>query len=168
MFDRVKAHVTLVRIISLLLLSPCVTFAEEVSGEGHAGTGEEQHWHRNWAAGFVGVTSEQRREDGLALGIEYARRLNKKISLGALAERTLGDLDFWVVAVPFGYSLGQWKFYAGPGVEIPDVGDNELLVRVGVEYVFEVGELEIAPQLDIDFVDGDEALVLGVTIGKSF
>ena len=102
------------------------------------------------------------------LGVEYARRFSESFSIAALAERTFGDLDFWVVAVPFGYSLGQWKFFAGPGVEILDDGNNELLVRVGGEYIFEVGEWEVAPQLSIDFVDGDNALVLGVAIGKSF
>jgi len=31
---------------------------------------------------------------------------------------------------------------------------------------FEVGRFEIAPQLDVDFVDGDQVLVFGVTIGR--
>jgi hypothetical protein len=42
------------------------------------------------------------------------------------------------------------------------------LLRFGVEYGFEVGKFEIAPQIDYDFVDGDNAVVVGVTLGWGF
>lgn len=153
----------------ILVALPAAGFGNEPSEpEGSAGETSEHEFHRNWLAGFVGVTSEQRRDKGVALGVEYARRFTQSFSVGALAERTLGELDFWVFAMPFGYHAGPWKFYAGPGIESPDDGENEFLIRVGGEYTFEVNAWEIAPQLDIDFVDGDEALVFGVTVGKSF
>lgn len=124
-------------------------------------------FHRNFLAGFIGVTHEDRRDNGLALGIEYERRLNKSFGIGLLAEYTIGDLDFWVYAVPFAYHTGRWKLYIAPGIEDGE-GGTESLVRLGAEYAFEVGEWEISPQLDVDFVDGEEVLVLGVVIGKGF
>jgi hypothetical protein len=57
--------------------------------------------------------------------------------------------------------------YIAPGVEDGEHG-TESLLRLGVEYAFEVGAVEIAPQLAVDFVDGEEVLVLGVVIGKAF
>jgi len=124
-------------------------------------------FHQNLLALFIGVTHEGRRDNGLALGIEYERRLNESFGVGIVAEHTFGDLDFWVYAVPFAYHTGRWKFYIAPGVEEGDHG-NESLVRLGGEYAYEVGAWEISPQLDVDFVGGDQTLVLGVTFGKGF
>jgi len=164
-------------VICLVVLSLCsgapVVYAdsddnrsEHESASGHEA---EHDFHRNWAAIFVGMTGENRRDNGIALGIEYARHLNPNFAIGAIVERTFGDLDLWVFAVPFAYRTGPWKVYIAPGVEDADSAeDMEFLVRLGGEYAFEVGKWEIAPQLDVDFVDGDQALVLGVTIGKSY
>ena len=127
--------------------------------------GEE--FHPNFVALFVGLTSEDRRETGLALGIEYEYRLNRAFGIGVLAEHTFGDIDTTVFAMPFAYHTGRWKAYVAPGIEDGDRG-SESLVRIGGEYAFEVGRWEVSPQLDIDFVDGDQVFVLGVTIGKGF
>lgn len=45
---------------------------------------------------------------------------------------------------------------------------SESLLRLGGEYAYEVGEWEISPQLDWDFVDGEQVWVLGVVFGKGF
>ena len=45
---------------------------------------------------------------------------------------------------------------------------SESLMRLGAEYAFEVGAIEVAPQLALDFVGGEKILVLGVVFGKSF
>ena len=116
---------------------------------------------------FIGITSESRRERGLALGVEYERRLSNSFGIGLLAEHTFGDLNFWVYAVPFAYHTGRWKLYVAPGIEDGDHG-SESLLRIGAEYGFEVGEWEISPQLDVDFIGGEEVWVLGVVFGKGF
>ncbi len=53
------------------------------------------------------------------------------------------------------------------GIEDSDHA-SESLIRVGGEYAFEVGAWEIAPQINVDFVDGEETVVAGVLIGKGF
>ena len=141
------------------LCGPLPALAEE--SEAH-----EEH-HKNLLALFVGMTSEDRRENGLALGIEYERRVSSRFGIGLLAEHTFGDIDANVYAVPFAYHTGRWKFYVAPGIEDSDAG-SESLVRIGGEYAFEVGSWEVSPQLDVDFVDGESVLVLGVTFGKGF
>jgi len=166
-------------VIYLVILSFCsgapIVYADSDDDRSEhkpaSGHEAELDFHRNWAAIFVGFTSENRSDNGIALGIEYARHLDPNFAIGAIAEHTFGDLDFWVFAVPFAYRTGPWKIYIAPGVEVEDLdfgGGSEFLVRLGSEYAFEVGEWEIAPQLDIDFVSGDQVLVLGVTIGKSY
>ena len=154
-------------VIAFLILLASPHAGAESAGE-HEGHGSEHAFHRNVVAACVGVTSEDCREKALTLGLEYERRFTPTFGLGVVAERAFGDLDFWVFAVPFAWHNGPWKLYAAPGVEDSDEHGSEFLFRVGVEYGFEVGNFEIAPQLDIDFVDGQEVLVLGVTIGKGY
>ena len=95
--------------------------------------------------------------------------MSASFGIGAELERVLGDLDFWVGVLPFAYHTGHWKLYAGPGFEREDGGGHtDGLVRVGVEYAFEVGEWEVSPTFDVDFVDGDTVLVGGVLFGFGF
>jgi hypothetical protein len=94
--------------------------------------------------------------------------LNEPFGIGVLAERTFGDADFWVYAVSFAYRVDRWKFYVAPGIEDSDDHGTESLVRLSAEYAFEVGSWELSPQLAIDFVDGEEVLIMGVVFGKGF
>ncbi len=139
--------------------------AAEPAGEATA----EEHFHRNWAAVFVGITGQTRRKKEPAIGLEYARHLTPEFSIGGIAEYTFGESDFLVLAIPFAYGPDPWKFYIAPGLEDADFkGSGEFLMRVGAEYAFEAGEWEIAPQLDVDFVDGEQVFILGVTLGRTF
>jgi hypothetical protein len=109
-------------------------------------------YHRNVVAFFTGLTHEGPRDNGVALGIEYERRINATFGIGALAEHTFGDIDAWVYAFPLAYHTGPWKLYVAPGVEDGEHG-SESLWRLGGEYGFEVGTWEIAPQIDVDLLD---------------
>ena len=149
----------------LLLASSSVNAQHE--GEHDAHTGEHE-FHSNVIAAFVGVTSDDHREKAFTLGLEYERRISSSFGVGAVVERATGDLDFWVYAVPFAFHSGPWKLYAAPGIEDSDHHGSEFLFRVGLEYAFEVGSYEVSPQVDVDFVDGEEVYVLGVTIGRGF
>ena len=164
--------VTLILAASCSFASPFAYADTGAGGAGHeaaAGHEQDHDFHRNFAGLFIGGAGENRRDKGFALGVEYARNLTQHFSIGAIVEHTFGDLDFWVIAVPFAYRTGPWKFFVAPGVEDSDLSiDGEFLVRLGVEYAFKVGDWEIAPQLDADFIDGDRVAVFGVVIGKSF
>ena len=153
----------------VVLFATCAlpVYAQTVEHESASVHHAAHDFHPNFLGMFVGVTSEARREKGIALGIEYERRLNKSFGIGLLAEYTSGDLDFWVYAVPFAYHTGRWKFYIAPGIEDGHDG-SESLIRIGAEYAYEVGAWEISPQLDWDFVDGEQVFVLGVVLGKGF
>jgi hypothetical protein len=145
------------------------TVEHESSEHESTSSNESAHEpHKNAVSFFVGVTHEGRRENGRALGVAYERLLNESFSIGVLAERTFDDIDFTVYAVAFAYKFNRWKFYIAPGVEVSDEHGTESLVRLSSEYAFEAGSWEISPQLAVDFVDGDEVLILGVVFGKGF
>ena len=146
------------------LLVPTAVLA--TSGEGKHGA-EHVH-HPNVLGLFLGVTGEDRRDADFTVGIEYERLINKSFGIGGIIEYASGDHDFWVFAVPIAYHIGAWKWYVASGVEKEKGHSNELLFRVGVEYGFEVGDFEIAPQFDVDFVDGDKEYVFGVVIARGF
>ena len=160
--------VTLAATLSLLvLLAPATAPAEDEAGAGH----DPAHGHHDNAIGFfLGFATEEAgsRENGLALGVEYERRLNRQFGIGAIVEHTYGDLDVWVYAVSFAYHTGSWRLYAAPGIEDTHHG-SEGMLRLGVEYGIPVGGWEIAPQFDIDFVEREaEVLVIGVTFARGF
>lgn len=147
----------LVPALASLLSSASAALAQE--------PGEAERHSDNVLAFFVGGAYEGSRDNGFALGVEYERRLNEAFGIGALAEHTFGDLDTWVFAIPVAYHAGPWKLYVAPGRESGEV-DNEFLMRIGAEHGFEIGEWEIAPQIDIDFISGEETFVVGVTFGR--
>lgn len=152
----------------IVMLAAPVVLGDEHEHESAAGHEASHDYHRNLASFLIGVTGETRREYGTTLGIGYERRVTKTLGVGVLAERTYGDLDFWVYAVPFAYRTGRWKLLAAPGVEDGDHG-TEFLFRLGAEYAIEIGEgWEIAPQLSIDFVGGEELGIIGVSLVKGF
>lgn len=136
--------------------------------EPAAGHENNHESHKNVLSFFAGVTHAGRRENGAALGVGYERILNGPFSVGVFAEHTFGDADFTVYGVALAYKINRWKFYVAPGIEDSDAHGTESLVRLAAEYAFEAGAWEISPQLAVDFVDGDEVLVLGVVFGKGF
>ena len=133
--------------------------------EGTAHRASHSH-HPNMLGLFLGETFEGREEE-FTVGLEYERRISRSFGIGAFAEYVSGNLDFWILGVPFAYHNGPWKLYVAPGVEDGDEG-SEFLFRIGGEYGFAVGDWEISPQLNLDLVDSEEVWVLGIVIGKGF
>ena len=158
---------TLLLIFSIL---SAPTLAENVGESAHEPVQghEVHHFHKNELGFFAGITHEGRRENDPALGIEYERRINESFGIGAVAEYTFGDGDFLVVTVPFSYHIKSWKLVVAPGVEKSDDHGTESLVRFGAGYGIKTGGWMVTPQLNVDFVDGEDVWVLGVGIGKGF
>ena len=63
-----------------------------------------------------------------------------------------------------------WRFLVAPGIDIHDEdGDNNFLFRAGAAYELEIAESwSITPEFNVDFVDGDEVLVYGLSFGYEF
>ena len=145
------------------MLGSSLAIASE-SGEHEGKHGDKEF--RNIFAGFIGVTHE-RRENGLAFGIEYERRFNERFGVAVQAERTWGDFDFWVAAVPVYIKADRFHFGIGPGIEWSG-GNREGLVRLIASYEVEGKKLHYAPAFIVDFVDGEQVYVLGIAAGFGF
>ena len=149
-----------------LRLALLVTFAQGALSEEHAEAHDLEHEPHHTIGVFVGNSTEDRRDDrrnGVTLGLEYEYRVSAQYGVGVVVERVFGDLDINVLAVPFAWHRGPWKLYGAPGIETGH-GENEPLFRVGVEYGFEAGGLEISPQVDLDFVNGERVFVIGLVV----
>jgi hypothetical protein len=155
-------------LILSILSSP--TLAEDVneSAQGSVQGHEIHHFHKHELGVFAGITHGGRRKNEPAIGVEYERRINESFGIGALAEYTFGDADFLVVAVPFLFHINSWKLLVAPGVEHSSDHGNEALVRFGAGYGFKTGGWMITPQVNVDFVDGEDVWVFGVGFGKGF
>lgn len=152
--------------VAALAASPQGTRAQDGERES-----AEEEFPRHVAGLFFGYTSEDRRSedqrDGLTLGLEYEYRASAAWGVGISLEHAGGDIDSGVVVLPVARHHGPWKFYAGPGLERREEG-SEALFRLGVEYGLEFRGIEISPQVDVDFVDGERLLVLGVVFAREF
>ncbi len=165
MYTAVKRSVV-VALLALMLGAMNANAESPVSGssQGHGGA----HYHKNLVGVFTGITHAGRRKNGAALGFEYERRLSEKFGIGVVAEHTFGDADVWIAAIPFAFHAGHWKLYAAPGIEDGHHG-TEGLLRLGAEYAFELsGGWEIAPQINVDWVDKEDVWVFGVVFAKGY
>ena len=131
--------------------------ATEHHASGHA---------TNEIALSVGITHEHR-DNAIALGVEYERRINSNFGIGSGAEQTFGDLDFWVYTVPFTFHADKWKFVVAPGIE-ESHGHTEELARLALGYEFETPGLNIVPTFSVDFVDSETFYIVGISLAKGF
>ena len=122
---------------------------------------------------FVGYTHAQD-ETEFTYGIEYEYKFDKMWGIGAVYEKTdnahHGDgVDVALASV----YLHPWKnLRLGLGFGKEKIGGDhphsEDLYRVSASYEFHVGDFGVAPTFAVDFIDDEEALVLGVAFVKPF
>jgi hypothetical protein len=157
--------------IAIGLMVSVASLAEEHHESANEGHGHG--FHKNVIGGFVGFTGEDNRSGGgreraLTIGLEYERRFSEAFGVIVEAERAFGDLDFTVITVPFVYHRGPWAFSAGPGIEIPEHGDDEFVFRVAGVYAFDRGGYELAPKIGLDFVASEVVFFGGLVIAFGF
>ncbi|HUV64998.1 MAG TPA: hypothetical protein VMW24_13955 [Sedimentisphaerales bacterium] len=160
--------IVLVSAVCLAITAPRL-FASEQTHEIHQDSG---HYHLNMLEVFLGNTHEDAHhesEDGFTIGFTYERRFSELLGMGGFYEYAAGDFDKWSVGVPlFIHPYEGFRFALAPGLEHRH-GDDEFLFRAGVGYEFELSERWIVmPEFNVDFVDGDESLVFGLTLGYGF
>jgi len=138
---------------------------EVVASESEHGEHEESHRHRHRLELFIGNTHEEG-EDNFTSGLIYEYRLKQILGIGAFVE--FSEKRFEKFGFPlFIHPYKGLRFVVAPGLVYEDEEDK-FLFRTGVAYEFEFGRWSITPEFDIDFIDGDEALVFGVSFGWGF
>jgi len=165
--NMIKKFILLSALYLTLFVSTCFAadqrFNEHETGHAH---------HHNMIEVFMGGTyedGEHGSENGFSVGLVFERRLNEFMGVGIFGEYTGGDFDMWVVGVPlFIHPYKGLRFLLAPGNEHKD-HEDEFLFRAGIGYEFEVSEQwVIVPELNVDFVDGEEVYVYGVSFGYGF
>jgi len=160
--------VALISIVYLAVTSPQLFAAEQT----HATHQDSEHHHLNILEIFLGNTYEDAEhgdEDGFTVGLVYERRLSEFLGIGGFYEYAAGDFDKWSIGVPlFIHPHEGWRFVLAPGLEHRH-GDDEFLFRIGAAYEFELSERWVMiPELNVDFVDGEEAFAFGLSFGFGF
>jgi len=160
-------------LLTALVLFPAITFAQE----------EEEAPAKNHISVFVGATIEPREETkaSFTLGADYERRLSELWGVGALVDLALGSTERTALfGVPvYVHPIEPLELHAAPAVEFSQERDSEgepegdsetkFAVRLGGGYEFELARFSIAPEVNIDFVNGeDPTLVFGLAFGWGF
>jgi hypothetical protein len=109
------------------------------------------------------------REDSTAtIGIEYRRNVARMVGIGLLLEFTGGERRASAGIVPVTFMLGAGaQLIVGAGWESRP--ETHFLGRLGFGYrIGLVPGNSIRPEINIDFVDGEQLVVVGVSIGWGF
>ncbi len=146
-----------------LIIAPTNLVSAESEHEHHEGNYHQGHFGEL----FLGNTHEDG-EDGFSFGLIYEYRWNELFGVGGFWEYAAGDFDKWSVGLPlFIHPYKGFRFVVAPGLDHKD-SENEFLFRTGIAYEFEFGSWAIAPEFNVDFVDGEEALVYGLSFVWAF
>jgi hypothetical protein len=159
-----------------------VLLAATLTGQEHGDRGEERahEEHANHAGLFVGAASHLHTDEtGIAVGLEYSRRLTHRVYLDVFAEYASSKLERDLI---FGIPLevvpvGGLALWAGPGIEVLSVEEEEtgteknetgFLLRVGAGYYLPLGRLTLRPTFNADYAGGHWTLVYGAALGVPF
>jgi hypothetical protein len=80
------------------------------------------------------------------------------------------DFRDGVIAVSFDWHVWrELKLFVAPGTEVDKDDESSFLVRVGIEYGFDLGKKwEVAPSLNLDFTSDEDPIVIGAGFGRTF
>ncbi len=128
--------------------------------------------HLNVVELFVGNTYEDDShgsKNGVTTGFTYERRLSALWGVGVSYEYAAGDFDKWSIGVPvFVHPYKEWRFQLAPGMEHKK-SEDEFLLRISAAYEFMLSDRwMLIPEIAVDFVDGEEAVVYGLAFGFGF
>lgn len=169
--------VTLTLALSVVVSGPALAQepGEHGQAEGHAGESPEGHHHRNHLSFFIGSTEAEehhgeQEDPDFTIGLDYERRLSKVFGIGVLVDFVVEGKREYMIGVPVFLHAGERaKFQVAPGFHhLSHTGENELVLRTGFMWEFPVGGIALSPTFFYDIVDGQNFIVLGVTVGKGF
>ena len=137
--------------------------------------GEHHHMSPHVGGLFLGATIPEEGSTEVTIGAEYEYRINEMFGVGGIVEYTPeaedGEGAGVAVAALHVHPMERLRLTVGGGMEFVDSEekDDEALFRIGAAYDFELGNnYAIAPTVAVDFVDGDQAVVVGATLSRHF
>lgn len=175
-----RLHNLVPLVAAVLAIGSFTLASEEEPTEKDHGNAHTTH-ARNEVGVFLGITTGGEAEGGgkenatATIGLEYRRNLSRRIGVGLLLEFAGGERRDGTIVVPATVFLGsRAELLVAAGVERSKgseifAGGDEFLARLGFGYRIPLvpGNV-IRPEINVDFVDGEELVVVGATIGWEF
>ena len=159
--------------ISLILLLYVLT----ISPGNYASASESDHgekFKRNNLGLFLGATDPDEGSTEFTYGVEYGYRFTPRFGAGLVYEKTEeahdGDGASIILMNLYANPYANWRLGLGAGQEKihGSHSHKETLYRLSAAYHFHTGFFGLAPMVSVDHVDGDNAIVFGVAISRSF
>ncbi len=122
---------------------------------------------------FLGATHAES-DTEFTYGIEYEYKFKPQWGVGAVYEKTddahHGDGVTVKLAALYYHPFSYLRIGVGFGEEKigGDHPHTEDLYRLSINYDYHLGDFNIEPTLAVDFIDGEEAWVLGVAFVRPF
>ena len=165
--------------IALVVLAHTASARADEHEAGAEAEGHEHHHHENHVAVFVGATTTLVDTDPThaTIGIDYERRLpfaDRMIGVGALVDAQIvheAETEVETIIAPFVaiHPMGGLMILGAAGVAVTGAGHNgHLALRGGAAYFFPVGGFSVGPEVNVDHVNGENAVVYGVSAGMGF
>jgi hypothetical protein len=167
-----------VRLAVLSILAATTLYSLPVfADDGGEAAEHEEHepHHTNHVAIFVGGTTSL--GDGstthFTLGADYEHRLPfmHELGVGVLIDSAIGsDATETLLAGFVAYHpIAGLMIYGGIGDAFTGfVKDGHLGLRGAAAYFMEVGKFSLGPEVSFDRVDGENAIVYGLSAGRGF
>jgi hypothetical protein len=137
--------------------------------EKHGQKQTSHHYHRHLLELFLGGTYEDGdhgSKNGFASGLVYEYRINELLGTGGFIKYAGESIDAWTGGIPlFIHPYKGFRFTLAPGLEYKH-HETEFLFRVGAGYEFVISpKWAITPEINVDFVNGEELYVFGLSFG---
>ena len=122
---------------------------------------------------FLGATHAES-DTNFTYGIEYEYKFTPQWGVGAVYEDTADGHDGDGVEIKLGALYYHPKSYlrVGLGIGEEKIGGKKPktkdVVRLSINYDYHFGDYAIAPLVAVDFIDGEEAWVVGVAFVRPF
>jgi hypothetical protein len=129
---------------------------------------EAHHGHKHHVALFLGNTHDDHGEDAFTVGLVYEYRLTELFGLGAMVDRAGGDIESTLAGgVVYLHPLKNTRLAVVAANEHRD-GEDEFVVRVGLDYDIHVFGWDLSPVIEVDLLEHGENWIYGVGLGRGF
>ena len=159
----------------VIILATCLACAPALADEDvHEEHEEHEHHHANHVAVFAGATSTlgDMSATHVTVGADFEHRLPfaHVIGVGALVDSSIGsDTETLIAGFVALHPYAGLMVLGGVGVAMTNLAkDGHLGLRAAAAYFVPLGAFSIGPEVSLDRVAGENAVVFGISAGTGF
>ena len=169
-----RKFTVIVTIIVMMVISRMLQAGSDETQPENQGHHDESHHHNHHIGLFGGFTNDLDEHNDFTLGLDYVYRLpvwEQRLGMGAFGEVIFAEHKEYLLGIPLMLKpAGNLFFVVAPGIVIveEESTDNHFLFRLGAGYEIDLRNISLTPTVNLDFVEGEESLVFGISLGKGF